>query len=474
MKSFTTLVALVALCLFLAAPVGAQQSQNPAYQSYPYQTPGTQGLGYNTNQGYWNRYYGVPQSQGYQTQMPYAGQYQSPGQRQYESTQYQPAQSQAQQQQYYQRGENQYTAQSSQGSSQQIRGRIVRTKRLEVPGSDEEIVTALLETNQGRVVADLGPCEELRENNCQIHKGDQISAWGHFTRVGNGYVFVADSLRKDGHTVEIDRTWTVTTQQLRNEANAMQPYASSSSQQQSQQGGQQSQQYQQGQQGTQSRQGSRYYQGTSSQDGYQQEDQQQGSRRSYRSSQQDGGSSQQFSGRVMRAQRIDLPGMQTEMLLAHLQTDDGQQMCALLGPENELQDVRVNKGDQITVRGPQTWVSGHPLILAQQVTGANGQSAQVSMQRSPSQRISGEVTKTAWIQLPGMRHEILVTCLKTEQGRKVIAVLGPEDSLGNHEPQRGDEVSLRGDLLNVSGQQVILAQQLTKGGEQVNFNNQPR
>jgi hypothetical protein len=294
----------------------------------------------------------------------------------------------------------------------------------------------------------------------QVRSGDQISASGHFTRVGSSQVFVADSIRKDGRTVNVDRSWTVTTQQLRNEASA---FSSGGTQQdQSRQGASQRWSQQDGSYQGQSRPTSQQYQ-RSNQESYQQEHRSGSSQES----------TQRMTGKVTRLQRIELPGMQSEMLAAQLDSSDGQHVIALLGPENELKDVRINKGDEVTVCGRRTYLNGSHVVLAHDITDANGRNCRVSVQRSPEQRISGEVTRTSWIQLPGMRHEILVANLRTDQGLRIAAVLGPEESLRNHEPQRGDEISLRGEMVDVNGQRVLLAQQLTSRGEQINLNNQP-
>jgi hypothetical protein len=309
------------------------------------------------------------------------------------------------------------------------------------------------------VVVDLGPCEELREQNCQIRKGDQISASGRFTQAGSSRVFVADSVRADGRTVEIDRSFTVTMSQLRREANQLMGSSSQGQQYQQQQQGQQGQQYQ-GQQGSRSSQWASRDQEENSQYG--------------RSSQQGGqsGTSQRISGKVTRTQRLDLPGMQESIQAVQLRTDQGQQVIAILGPEEDLQGIQLNKGDEVSVRGMRTWVNGSQVILARSVN-ANGQTAQVPVQRQQQQRISGEITRTRWIQLPGMRSQIQVACVKTEQGREVIAVLGSEESMSNHELNRGDEVTLRGDLLNVNGQRILLTQQISSNGQQTSLSHEP-
>jgi hypothetical protein len=458
------------LALILAPSAAAQnyqQSQQHYNPSYPYQTPGTQ---YNYGQpqsSYWSRYYGSPQTytgqpysqtQQYQTQaypsssypqsQPYQGGYQSP----YQGGQYQrPGQ-------YTSQETDQYTqSRGGQSPEQQIRGRVLRTKQLEVPGTDTEILTALVDSTQGRMVVDFGPCDELKENNCQIKKGTDVQAWGHFARAGNTRVFVADSLRMNSTNYDIDRSWHMTTQQLRNEANQFSGMM----------GQQQQQGYSSGQQG--------YYgsqQGTSSgqqrqqgQPNYIQQSGQYGQ-------QQGSSSSERVNGRVMQTQKIELPGMQGEIMAALLKTDQGQQMLAILGPQDELHGMQFNKGDEMTVRGPRTWVNGCQVILARSIN-ANGQSTQLNVQRSQTQRISGEVTRTRWIQLPGMRHEVQVACLKSDQGKQVIAILGSEENMGNHEVNRGDEVSVRGELLDVNGQQIVVAQQLRSHGEQTNLNHQP-
>ncbi len=452
-------LAVPALALAFAPTAPAQSTQGYQNQGYPYQTPGTQG--WQQPGSYWQQYYGVQQTY--------------PGQGYGQQQQYQPQQSQRPGQSWLQ-GQPQYTSQGiqgqqhggmAQGQEQQIRGRIVRTRQIDLPGGDGEIIAALVDTTQGRVVVDLGPREELRENNVTIQRGEQISAWGHFARVGSSRVFVAESVRADGRTVDIDRSWTMTVQQLRNEANAFSGYTGSSQAQQQSQTG--SRQWADQRQMGYARDDDFGYSQRGSQTGYQRDDQQQ---RYSQQGSQSSQSQQRFSGRVTRTQRIELPGMHSELCCCLMQTDDGRQVTCILGPEDELQNLRLQRGEELTVRGTPTFVGGRQVVLARQIS-ANGQTVQLPVQRSQSQRISGEITRTRRIQLPGLQQDIQVACVRTDQGQQVICILGPEETMGRHDLSRGEEVSLRGDLLDVNGQQILLTQQIRSHGEQTNLNHQP-
>src|SRR5262245_5363576 len=62
--------------------------------------------------------------------------------------------------------------------------------------------------------------------------------------------------------------------------------------------------------------------------------------------------SEEIRGRVMRTKELDLPGLDRDVMVAVLQGDDGQRYIVGLGSEPERHDMQINRGDQITVRGP--------------------------------------------------------------------------------------------------------------------------
>jgi hypothetical protein len=72
----------------------------------------------------------------------------------------------------------------SSGQMQRLRGEVIRTKRVQTGTTSN--LAALLETDEGRrVIVDLGPVKDIRNEGIQIRTGDEIRVRGRFAQVGD-------------------------------------------------------------------------------------------------------------------------------------------------------------------------------------------------------------------------------------------------------------------------------------------------
>jgi hypothetical protein len=89
-------------------------------------------------------------------------------------------------------------------SETSIAGQVLRTKQVDIRGSDAKVLVALLDTgNDRRQIVDLGPPVNFR--NSPIYTGDQIAVRGHRVVLGNASVLLATEARVSGDLVVIPR-----------------------------------------------------------------------------------------------------------------------------------------------------------------------------------------------------------------------------------------------------------------------------
>ncbi len=309
-----------------------------------------------------------------------------------------------------------------------LRGEVLRTKRVE--DRNGTCLAALLETDDGRrVVVDLGRLSDLRNDDLSIHRGQEVGVRGWYTNIGDHRVFMAHELRAEGQRIVISRPSQPSQERLREEE-GLRARAGRHG------GGEE----QSGEEGSRSgggslvrqyfgqivrtsevkvpelndrlmfaqirtdqgnkvlamlgpvgelrdldlRKGERVYvkgiclslegtpfilteqfkaQGQTFQGGPQAHEEL--LRRS-----------ETIKGKVVRTRDIDLPGLEHEVLVAVVKGEDGHRYVVGLGTNQELGNMEINKGDQVSIRGPVFEFEGQRVLLGRQVT-AHGQTVQL-------------------------------------------------------------------------------------------------
>jgi hypothetical protein len=88
-----------------------------------------------------------------------------------------------------------------------IAGQVLRTKQVDIRGTDTKVLVALLDTgNDRRQIVDLGPTANFRTS--PVYTGDQIAVRGHRVMLGNANVLLATEVRVSGDLVTIFREGT--------------------------------------------------------------------------------------------------------------------------------------------------------------------------------------------------------------------------------------------------------------------------
>jgi uncharacterized cupredoxin-like copper-binding protein len=183
------------------------------------------------------------------------------------------------------------------------------------------------------------------------------------------------------------------------------------------------------------------------------------------------GQIQHLRGKLTRTNRVQLPGMNEELLFGLAQTNQGKLVSLYLGPVAELKDVQVNRGDEIDVRGPILEVHGQPILLAQQLR-IHGQTIPIAQRAreemiAASQYINGRIITTRTIRIPGVNEPLRIAQVRTSDGRSIIAELGPQPRLEGLTLNRGDDIDIRGRAFRVANYRILLAERIRAHGETV-------
>jgi hypothetical protein len=90
-------------------------------------------------------------------------------------------------------------------------------------------------------------------------------------------------------------------------------------------------------------------------------------------------------------------------------------------------------------------------------------------QQQQQQSISGTLIDARSIQLRGQQDRHLLAKIQTDQGRTVVADLGPQHNLRNFQPTRGSEIEVSGTRGTINGRPVILADRASAGDQSVSI-----
>lgn len=316
-------------------------------------------------------------------------------------------------------GQNQQRqSQAQQSSGVSVQGEVIRSREIGVRRTGTNHLVVLLRTDRDRLaMVDLGPADSLRQST-QIAKGDRLSASGKLAAIGDRHVLMANSIRQDGKRIEIQR---------RREQSTARPRLDRTARGEGRRGDQQ-----------QARSNAR---------------------------RQTGGVERgNITGTVQQMKTVDLRGTADKHVVVLLQTRRGLRVPVDLGPKQGLRNVRVSRGDEITVDGALVKLGDRQVVIGEAVR-IDGR--RVSIRQRPTQRLTGEITDLKTVRLPGADRSTLLARFQTNQGRTLIASLGSTDRIRRGELQTGDRVEITGRVVPVHGRSFLFAQKVTADGRTI-------
>jgi sporulation protein YlmC with PRC-barrel domain len=181
---------------------------------------------------------------------------------------------------------------------------------------------------------------------------------------------------------------------------------------------------------------------------------------------------QQVSGQIQRSKDVqvktlDPQGQAKKNRVVLMQTDQGRQVVVDLGPSQALQGISLKQGTQIDASGRWVRISDRPVLWANQAT-IDGKKVQIKRQQGgQSRQLTGRVMRTKQVDIRGTDFTNQVVLLQTEQGRQIVADLGPMTNLRGFRLKPGAEIEVRGQPARIGDQLVLMADQVSAGGKTV-------
>jgi hypothetical protein len=158
---------------------------------------------------------------------------------------------------------------------------------------------------------------------------------------------------------------------------------------------------------------------------------------------------QQVSGQIQRSKDVQVKTLDPQSQakknrVVLMQTAQGGQVIVDLGPSQALQGISLKHGTPIEASGRWVRISDRPVLWADQAT-IDGKNVQIKrQQRGQPRQLTGQIMRIKQVDIRGTDFTNQVVLLQTDQGRQIVADLGPMTNLRGIRLKPGAEVDIRG------------------------------
>jgi len=206
-----------------------------------------------------------------------------------------------------------------------------------------------------------------------------------------------------------------------------------------------------------------------------------------------------LSGRIQSFNRVQ--GADGERTLVQLRMQDGRTRFVDFGTRNELDQLGLQTGDRISIRGRRAQRDDRDVFIASAVTidgerrrirrpsdqrqqpgqqsgqqgrpqqGRQQQQQQGQQGRSARREVTfgGRLDGFHEVRVRGARDRHLLVRMTMQDGKHRVVDLGPTNSLGRFDLNEGDRVTVRGRTRQVGDKIVLVADRLRVDGEQMDI-----
>ena len=170
-----------------------------------------------------------------------------------------------------------------------------------------------------------------------------------------------------------------------------------------------------------------------------------------------------MSGKIKAIKHVKVRG--GENLVVTVQQDD-KSVLVDLGRADDLNDLKLKKGDQVTTQGLLAMVGNKQIVLARQL---NANSKEMDIDRK-GRTVKGKVTGTHQSKVRGL--ERLIAIVEVEpNGDKMSVDLGPADKL-SFQVKKGLELTFTGVPVKVKDKRLLIAQTVEHDGKTIQIARQ--
>ncbi|MEZ6092114.1 MAG: hypothetical protein R3C05_29740 [Pirellulaceae bacterium] len=148
-----------------------------------------------------------------------------------------------------------------------------------------------------------------------------------------------------------------------------------------------------------------------------------------------------------------------------IKTKEGKRIPVDLGRIEDLKQLDLKDGDQITVFGKRVRVNDRKMICARRIE-ASGKTLDTGRERDRDlKRVQGEISKLMRKRFRSRDGEFTIAQVELNGGRTETVILGPTDRLRNLNLEKGDDVQLLVRSGRYNDQFALIADQVRAHGE---------
>lgn len=182
------------------------------------------------------------------------------------------------------------------------------------------------------------------------------------------------------------------------------------------------------------------------------------------------GQKEQVEGDILSMRKLKLVGIQgahKEHQLVRIETEQGHNIRADLGPPSALEDLGLGKGKRVEVTGVIGTINDRPVLMADSVT-VDDKTVQVRLPESRGhRRFHVQVLSTRKARFKKQDGEHLVARVRLLNGQQVQALLGPTEKLKELNVKDGDSLDILAHPGRLNSEPVLVAEQVHSGGKVV-------
>ncbi len=175
----------------------------------------------------------------------------------------------------------------------------------------------------------------------------------------------------------------------------------------------------------------------------------------------------QVQGQIQEMTTIKLADFDENHVIARIRTRQGQTAKVDLGPEKKINELNLQKGDQITVHGRSGTINEKQVLMAFRLDSGD---QRVSIRRpgdKSMRRYSGEILKTRTVTMGQKNEQLVLARIRLDNGTTTMVNLGPTSQIANLNISSGQQVSMLARPVNISGRRALVVEQLQVDGKKV-------
>ena len=168
----------------------------------------------------------------------------------------------------------------------------------------------------------------------------------------------------------------------------------------------------------------------------------------------------------------DDSGLWQDHTLVRIRLENGSESVVDIGRRMDLENIDLEQGQQIQVRGHEGQVDNKKVVIADQIQ--SGEQSFNIARDDQRREVFGKITDVSRIDLAQARQDSLLVRLEMEDGSAVVVDFGKDTTLEDLNLQSNSQVRVRGEREFIDGKSILVAKQISVDGESTQLPRPPR